>query len=325
MNKVKRIIPILLPVLITTGLMVGGVYVAYRNTKRHAQIIFGATYMTMDNPYFQALNDSISAAVEAHGDILITRDSDEDQDRQTEEIRKMIKDGVSAIFVNAVDWDSIRPALVDCQKANVAVIAVDTNVKDSSLCVSVIESDQYEAGSLVAEDMKQRLPDGARIITLQQQNVYSVTQRMNGFLDQIKNDSRYKVIASTDKASSIEAAYSEMKHIITNYSNVDVIFGANDPSAIGALAALQEYREGTVTYPKSVLVYGVDGSPDAKRLIAKKEMTGTVAQYPKRIGQKAVDIAYSYLNGRTISKHYTVQVTMLDDSDIDLDNMAEWQ
>lgn len=281
--------------------------------------------MTMDNPYFQILNDSISAAVEAHGDILITRDSNQDQNRQTEEIRKMIQDGVSAIFVNAVDWDAIHPALEECKEANVAVFAVDTNVKDEALCASVIESDQYEAGSLVAEDMKQRCPDGAKIITLQQKNVYSSTQRMDGFLDNIKNDSRYKVIASTDQALSIENAYSEMNHIIANYSNVDVIFGANDPSAIGALAALQEYREFTDTYTKPVLIYGVDGSPDAKRLIAKKEMTGTVAQYPKKIGQKAVDIAYSYLNGRMISKHYTVQVTMLDYSDIDLDNMAEWQ
>ena len=42
-----------------------------QDQKKH---IFGATYMTRNNPYFDVLNDEIAEGVEANGDKLIVRD-----------------------------------------------------------------------------------------------------------------------------------------------------------------------------------------------------------------------------------------------------------
>ncbi len=39
------------------------------------QRTFGATYMTMNNPYFQMLDAQIQALLEVRGDVLITRDA----------------------------------------------------------------------------------------------------------------------------------------------------------------------------------------------------------------------------------------------------------
>ena len=44
--------------------------------------IFGATYMTMDNPYFEALDASIRELIESNGDILISRDPAQNQEKQ---------------------------------------------------------------------------------------------------------------------------------------------------------------------------------------------------------------------------------------------------
>lgn len=55
---------------------------------------FGATYMTMNNPYFTALNESIRQVVESNGDILITRDPSQDQERQNAQIQEMLDEGV---------------------------------------------------------------------------------------------------------------------------------------------------------------------------------------------------------------------------------------
>ena len=43
---------------------------------------FGATYMTMNNPYFQDMNAELEEIVEANGDILIYRDPAQDQEKQ---------------------------------------------------------------------------------------------------------------------------------------------------------------------------------------------------------------------------------------------------
>ena len=55
---------------------------------------FGATYMTMNNPYFQDMNAQIEEIVEANGDILIYRDPAQDQEKQNEQILENLKTGI---------------------------------------------------------------------------------------------------------------------------------------------------------------------------------------------------------------------------------------
>ncbi|MBQ6981639.1 MAG: substrate-binding domain-containing protein, partial [Synergistaceae bacterium] len=59
---------------------------------------FGATYMTMNNPFFGVMNDAIKAAVEANGDTLLTLDPALDPVKQISQIEDMVAQGVDAIF-----------------------------------------------------------------------------------------------------------------------------------------------------------------------------------------------------------------------------------
>ena len=57
--------------------------------------------------------------------------------------------------------------------------------------------------------------------------------------------------------------------------------GLNDPSILGAVAAMQEQNR-----LKDVLVYGVDGSPEVKDLIKDGFIEGTVVQSTKNNGKR---------------------------------------
>lgn len=70
------------------------------------QRVFGATYMTMNNPYFQVLDTQIQALLELRGDVLLTRDAAMDQQRQNQEIQELVDAGVCAIFMTPVEWDT---------------------------------------------------------------------------------------------------------------------------------------------------------------------------------------------------------------------------
>ena len=78
---------------------------------------FGATYMTMNNPYFQDLNAELEEIVEANGDILIYRDPAQNQEKQNEQIFDMLEEGITALFLNPVDWITVKPALLACYEA----------------------------------------------------------------------------------------------------------------------------------------------------------------------------------------------------------------
>lgn len=280
---------------------------------------FGATYMTMNNPYFTALNDSIKEVVEANGDILITRDPAQNQERQNAQIQEMIEEGVVAIFANPVDWEKITPALQACQEAGVAVINVDTDVKEQEYVASVIQSDNYQAGVQCAKDMMSKM-DSARIVVMNHYNIKSTTLRVQGFLDMIESHPQYQVVKEVKTTSELEVAMKKMKQILKTDLEFDVVLGGNDPTALGALAALQ------LNHVKNwVLIYGIDGSPDAKTMIQQGYLEGTSAQRPIEIGRTAAETAYAYLRGEQIDKNITVDVTLITRDNLSEFDMDGWQ
>ena len=51
----------------------------------------GAVYMTLNNPFYEIIDEEIRSAVENNGDILLSRDPALSVKRQTEEIQELIK------------------------------------------------------------------------------------------------------------------------------------------------------------------------------------------------------------------------------------------
>lgn len=277
---------------------------------------FGATYMTMNNPYFIALNESIREGIEANGDVLITRDPAQNQDRQNAQIKEMIDEGVTAIFLNPVDWTEVSEALELCKEAGVAVFNVDTNVYKKDMVESIIWSDNYQAGVQCAEDMMKK-KEKADILIMKHYNVQSTNERVQGFLDTIEGHDEYKIVDEITITSEFEVAMEEMDRILDKDLKFDVVLGGNDPTALGALAGLQSNH---VT--EKILIYGIDGSPDAKEMIKKGYLEGTSSQQPVKMGKKAVETAYKYLRGEPVEKDIMIDVIMitnenLNDFDID--------
>lgn len=280
---------------------------------------FGATYMTMNNPYFWALNDSIEEVVESNGDILITRDPAQDQDKQNSQIQEMIEEGVEAIFLNPVDWKEVESALIACKEAGIPVFNVDTFVYNKEYVVTVIVSDNYNAGVQCAKDVMSKL-DHADIIVIGQPNMNSVTERVSGFLDTIQSDINYQVVVEIAAHAELEVAMDVMKDVIKSGIKFDVVMAGNDPTALGALAALQLNH-----MDDDVLIYGVDGSPDGKMMIKEGYIEGSSAQRPMTIGTTAAKAAYSYLNGEDVPDFIVVPVTLITKENLDQFEIDGWQ
>jgi len=284
------------------------------------KIVFGSTFMTMNNPYFNVLNENIRDTIEANGDILITRDPAQSQERQNAQITDMLNEGIDFLFVNAVDKSGIESALLECEKRGVPVILIDTDVDNRIGVISAIQSDNYEAGVLLAQDLIRKKPEGAKILIVENLIALSMIQRRQGFIDTIKDNQKYEIVEEIDGVSEIETVnHAVIDYIENNDKDFDVIFGLNDPTAIGAVAALREKSE------KKVLIYGVDGSPDAKELIRQGLFTATVAQHPIYMGKEAAKAAYDYLNGKEIESDISINVDLINAGNLTRFDISKWQ
>lgn len=280
---------------------------------------FGATYMTLNNPFFVALNNGIKDEVEANGDILIALDPALDSTKQVSQIEDLIAQGVDAIFVNPADWKCIRPALEAAKQAGIPIINVDSPVYDTDLVTCIVTSDNYNAGVLCAKDMMSKLSSG-KIVILEHPTAKSSIDRTTGFIDAIAGMDQYEIVAKQSSEGQLEQAMLVMESIIYENPEIDVVMALNDPTAMGAFAALQSYKR-----DEGVLIYGVDGAPEAKQMIQDGKMTGTAAQSPNTIGRTAAAIAYDILEGKEVEKEIFEAVIFIDINNVDQYGTTDWQ
>lgn len=281
--------------------------------------VFGVSYMTMNNPFYKIINNEILKVVEKNNDTLITLDPELDVDKKNEQIYKFIDQKVDGIFINPIDFEQIEPALQAAKRANIPVIIIDAPVSDESLVNCTIVSDNYDAGVQCAKDMMERL-DSANIVLLKHTTAKSAKERIEGFLSVIDNNEKYKVINEAECDGQLEIAMPKMQEIIEETPDIDVVMALNDPSALGALAALEKNNK------NDVMVYGIDGTPEIKALIGRNQMiVGTVAQSPIKMGQIAVENMYNILNGKKIEKNIIIPISLINKENLFKYDEDRWQ
>ncbi len=285
----------------------------------HEPRLFGSTYMTRNNPFFDVLHESLEEVVEENGDILITRDPLQDQEKQNEQIMEMLDEGIEVLFLNPVDWEAVQPALDACKEKNVPVINIDTRVKDQSSVVTCIETNNYQAGQECAKDVMKRKKH-AKIVILDNPIQTSITDRVNGFIDTFEGNDNYEIVFQKTAGGELEVGAQVMTEFLQTGQEFDVLFGGNDPSALGGVSALQQYKR-----DEGVLVYGVDGSPDFKMMLDMGYVTGTSSQSPKNLGRTAGKTAYRYLDGEEISKYISLPSRLITKDNLNGFEISGWQ
>ena len=252
----------------------------------------GYTCMDGTNPFFVTLEASIREVVEAHGDQLISLDPQNSNEKQISQIEDLISQGIVAMFVNPVDRDGIIAGLDKLKEAGIPMFGFDTEVADMSYLVSYAGSDNYNAGFVCGEDLVAKCPEGGNIIVLDSPTMQSVVDRTDGFLAAIEGKG-FTVVSQIDCMGNQEQGNLNGTDALTAHPDAVAIFGGNDPTALGAYAAAEAAGS-------KALIYGVDGSPDIKALIADGKVTGTGAQSPMSIGKTIAEVYYKVEAGEAV-------------------------
>lgn len=282
--------------------------------------VFGYSCIDMDNPYFDTLRRSLENTLGENEYQLISKNPGSDARVQVEQLQELIDEGVDAVFLCPVDWEMVTPALETMQEAGIPVINIDTQVKEESLTKAYVGSDNRNAGYVCGDDLKKRCPQGGKILILECPSINSINDRITGFEQAIAN-AGFEVLDRADVNGEKEKAKGVMEKFLDKYPKIDAVMCGNDRAALGALEAVQESgREG-------IRIYGVDGSPDVKKEIAKADspMTATGAQSPIRIGKEAAEIGIAILNGENFETTTYEDTFLIDKGNVEMYGTDGWQ
>ena len=267
--------------------------------------LFGLTVQTLNNPFFIDLERGLKKVIEAHGDRLVTLDAQYNSLKQKNDISDLLQQQPAAVFINAVNWEGVRGSLIEARRKKVPVIIVDAPINDADLVLTQVASDNVEAGRLAAEALAKVNPR-ARVVILHNSLNKACIDRVDGFKKGISLYPGMTILDTQEALGTTERGRPVMRDLLGRFPDVDAAFPINDPSALGAISAIESAGKlGKVT------VVAVDGSREAVAAIKTGKLLSTSAQFPGQIGRIAAETIYEHLAGKPVPNEIKIPVKLI--------------
>jgi ribose transport system substrate-binding protein len=218
---------------------------------------------------------------------------------------------VAAIVVCPCDSRSIGTSIKAANDAGVPVFTADIAVLDPSVkVVCHVASDNEAGGRLAARAVVRALEGQGSVAIIDHPEVESVIQRVRGFTDELAATPGVRVVARLSGHGVKDGAFRTTEDILQSHRDLGAIFGINDDSALGALAAVEKAgRQGRV------VIVGFDAIPEARRAIADGRIHADVVQQPRLIGRQTIEAIGAYLAGETVPAQVLIPCSLFTQED----------
>ena len=287
--KMKRVFKML------TILFIALLFIPIRaNANEGKKLKFAFLPNTQNNTFQIGMHDTYKKLCEENGIEYNMLNPDYDLNTQINQMSDTANQKYDAVFVIPVDSAGIRQGLEAYANAGVPVFNVDTAVieSDRDLVKSVIGTDAFMAGKIMAEELVKNNPDGAKIAILDFPENESCVQRVTGFMSVIdESGDKYEIVEQQDGKAALDASLPIAQDIVQANPDLDAFFAINDPSALGVSAALSALGK-----TGEIQVYSIDASPDGKKALLDGEFTAVSAQVPIQIAEVSFEMALDFLN-----------------------------
>jgi ribose transport system substrate-binding protein len=256
----------------------------------------GVSIQNREAQFYQDMEAGMKSEATKHGYSLTVVDANRDNAQQQSQVEDFVSKKVDAIVLTPYDSQAIGSAIVEANNANIPVFTADiANASSQGKVVAHIASDNVQGGYVAGTLICKAVGGKGDVAIIDEPEVTSVQDRVKGFKQAVaKLCPGVKIVADVDSGGARTKANSDAGDILQAHKDVVGIFGINDDSALGAVAAV-----GAAGMTGKVAIVGYDAGPEARAAIAKGTMYGDALQHPKDIGAATIDAIATFFAGKT--------------------------
>lgn len=290
--------------LLTLSLVLAGAGCGKKEDKNTAQqtsagvkMTIGVSLLTRTHPFYQDLEAGLKEAAAANGFELLITAGEFDVARQKDQLQDFIVRKVNAIIVSPCDSKSIGTSIKAANDAGIPVFTADIAcLAEGVKVISHVASDNIAGGRLAAQAIVKALNGAGKVAIIDHPEVESVIQRVKGFEDELGKTPSIQIVAKLSGHGVKDQAFRTAEDILQAHPDLTAVFGINDDSALGALAAVEKAGKAG-----KVIIVGFDAVPEAREAIKAGKIYADVIQQPREIGQKTIEAVKTYISGGTVS------------------------
>ncbi|MCU4186713.1 substrate-binding domain-containing protein [Acidiferrimicrobium sp. IK] len=199
-----------------------------------------------------------------------------------------------AVLIAPTDSQALIAPMTQMKSAGIKLVEVDTTVKDSSLAVSSISSNNLEGGQLAAKTLAGLVGDKGSVVVINEQPGISTTDaRAQGFDQEMKNYPGITVLPIQYDQDNANTAASLVSSVLAAHPDLSGIFAINTLTAQGVGTGLRQ--AGAQGRVKTV---GFDAGPQQVQQLQAGVVQALIAQQPYQEGVTGVDEAVDALTGQ---------------------------
>ncbi|MBR2775545.1 MAG: substrate-binding domain-containing protein [Prevotella sp.] len=222
----------------------------------------------------------------------------DNSERQIQQIDSLVDSGIQLLIVAPNQLSSVSSAIDRAYDKGIPVIVFERKT-DTRKYTAFVSADNYEMGRQMGRYVVNRLNGKGRVMeVLGLEGSSPAEERHKGFTDALK-ETDVEIVAKIQGDWTETKAYEAVKNYKGDFASIDLVFGHNDRSALGARKAFQE-RMKTSALP---LFCGIDGLPGENGGIrqVRDSLLDASYIYPTR-GDQLLQLALDILNGKPYEK-----------------------
>lgn len=272
----------------------------------------GVSLLTLDNPFFKVIGDSISAEGRKYGYDTVVVSGDKDVAKQGNQIKDFIVKKVSAIVLSPCDSKGIVPVIQEANAAGIPVFTVDIPCHEPGVkIVTQIATDNEGGGREAGRAMVEALGEaGGKVAILHFKQAESCLLRVKGFREVISAHNAagrvtIEIVTELESGGAKDMGYKAAEDALQAHPGLRGIFAINDPAALGARAALEKAGR-----TQQVLIIGFDGQPEGKQAIKDGKIYADPIQFPDRMGVQVVDAIRRHSKGESLPSQILIPTSL---------------
>ncbi|MGE8143648.1 sugar ABC transporter substrate-binding protein [Pseudomonas frederiksbergensis] len=283
-----------------------------------ADMKIGVSMSQFDDTWLTYLRESMDKKAKSYPDgvQLQFEDARSDVVKQLSQVESFISQKVDAIVVNPVDTAATRKITEAAVKAGIPLVYVNRRPDDLKLPKGVVTvaSNDLEAGEMQMQYLADKMGGkGDIVILLGDLANNSTTNRTKGVKEVLAKYPNIKIEQEQTGTWLRDKGMTLVNDWLTQGRKFDAVVANNDEMAIGAAMALSQagVDKGTV------LIAGVDGTPDGLNAIKKGNMTVSVFQDAKGQADGSIDTAVKMAKNEAVEQNVWVPYRLITPQNVD--------
>lgn len=285
-----------------------------------AKFLVGFSQCNLGEPWRQAMNAAVEAEAANHADLIqvVYTDAQQDNARQVAQVENLLRQEIDLLIISPNEAEPLTPVVEKTYNQGIPVIVLDRDLAKPVYDV-FIGADNYIIGQMAGAWAVLALNGSGNILEITGlPGAPPMRDRRDGFHSIVDAVRGIKVLAQPTCDWLRDKAFDKMNEALQTFPDIDLVYGHNDPAAIGAyLAAEQKGRA------KDIKFIGIDALWNEGLAEVKKGTLDVTFWYPT-CGKEAVQHAVRILNGelprsetRPNARRVTLGTAMIDKTNVD--------